>query len=235
MKFTPPELPQKPTLEQWRWWRSCFTEGLEINEITTDSHKLTYPKNHTGHELYELLKNETDFSKALSILDNRFGRQSRILYARHSLLSCTQQAGETINDFVGRLQILAHRCECKAVTADEHRNLLLSGALISGISSDVIWARLLELDDAKATLEDCTSIAAAIKMSLNYSRNFHSKGEDDRTCETALAATEPTNTDSSFCAAQQPASSRRFGQAKCFFCGRDRHARRYCPAKDNVS
>ena len=153
MKFTPPELPQRPSLEQWRWWKNCFTEGLSINEITTDSHKLTFLRKHTGPELYELLKNVKDYNTALSILDKRFGGQSRVLYARHNLLSCPQRVGESIKDFVGRLQILAHRCQCEAVTAEEHRDLLRD-ALISGLSSEVIRARLLELDDAKATLED---------------------------------------------------------------------------------
>ena len=92
MKFVPPVLPSNPTPEQWRWWKKCFAEGLAINEITGDAHKLTFLRTHAGHELFALLEAATSFEAALGILgilDDQFSAPSRILYARHQLLTCT--------------------------------------------------------------------------------------------------------------------------------------------------
>ena len=91
MKFNPPPLPSNSTADQWR---QCFIEGLVINEINDDGLKLTFLRLHAGHELFAILKSVTTFNDALSVLDAQFRRPTRILFARHQLLSCRQKPDE---------------------------------------------------------------------------------------------------------------------------------------------
>ena len=178
MKFEPPDLPKNPSGEQWKWWKQSFLDSLEINEILDDKHKLAFLKKYAGSELYTLLKSASTFNDALNLLDTQFKTPTRILFARHELLTCSQNPGESVCDFVKRLKILVHRCECEDITAQEHQNLLLRDALVADISSDTIRARLLELRNEKATVEDCITLASAIEISHEYSRNFHTSAQD---------------------------------------------------------
>ena len=228
MKFQPPQLPRNPTSEQWRWWKNCFSDGLTINEIKDDSHKLTFLRTHAGPELFPLLEKVGTFKDAMEILDKQFKTPTRIVYSRHQLLSCAQKPGELISDYVKRLKILVHQCECNAITADEHKNLLLRDSLISGIASDQIRARLLELDDAHASLNECISLAMAIEISTDYSRSFRSPAEES---DTALAITDGNYA----CSSQRPPPNDKttfHSPRTCFFCGRGPHPRRSCPARE---
>jgi hypothetical protein len=116
MKFTPPAFPSNPTPAQWKWWKQCFTDGLTINEITEDSHKLTFLRTYAGHEVFALLQSSGSFIDALDKLDKQFSVPSRIIYSRHQLLTSTQTQGEKINDFVNRLSLLIHNCRRVART-----------------------------------------------------------------------------------------------------------------------
>jgi len=111
MKFSPP-FPAYPTPEQWKWWRQCFIDGLAINDIEDDKHKLTFLRSHAGSELYSLLSSSADFESALEILDTQFDRPTRVLYARHQLLSSKQKQDESVMEFSKRLNILVEQCQC---------------------------------------------------------------------------------------------------------------------------
>ena len=232
MKFKPPDLPKNPTSDQWKWWRKCFIDGLIINEITEDAHKLTLLRTHAGPDLFSLLGPVTAFDDALLVLDQQFQTPTRILYARHQLLTCSQKPGELISDFVKRLKILAHKCECTAVSAVEHQNHLLRDALVAGISSDSIRARLLELDDQRASLNDCITLASAIEISTDYSKTFHStsstRGTSDSPSVAAARQATPLNKQ------RYPSNRVESSNQLCYFCGSSLHPRRNCPAKDSV-
>ena len=224
MKFVPPVLPSNLTPEQWRWWKKCFAEGLAINEITGDAHKLTFLWMHAGHELFALLDVATSFEATLGILDDQFSAPSRILYARHQLLTCTQKPGECINEFIKQLKLLVQSCECAALSATEHQKVVLCDALVAGITSNAIWARLLELDNNKAGLDNCIALANTIEVSTGYSQNFYSGGvsQQDNNTMLTIVATRNSKTLVPQCS------------ESCFFCGRSRHPRTNCPAKNEV-
>lgn len=223
VKFQPPALPPNPTSEQWKWWSKCFQDGLTINEVTDDGHKLTFLRSHLGHEYFTLLEPINAFDAAIAALDAQFRSPSRVLFARHQLLTSTQRPGELINDFVKRLKLLAQACECEAVTAAQHQELLLRDALVSGITSDAIRARLLELDNTHNGTAACIALANAIDISTGYSRNFNSgSGSGSGTSIAQAIASTP------LVAAANPRSQ------TCFFCGRSRHRRSQCPAKNEA-
>ena len=88
------------------------------------------------------------FDAALEILEAQFDRPTRVLFARHQLMTSKQRSDESISEFIRKLNLLVEKCNCKALTLKEHKDSLLRDALVSGLQSDEIRARLLELDVA---------------------------------------------------------------------------------------
>lgn len=63
-------------------------EELPINEIKEDYHKLTFLRSHAGPDLFPLHEKVRTFMDPVDILDKQFKTPTRIIYARHQLLSC---------------------------------------------------------------------------------------------------------------------------------------------------
>ena len=155
---------------------------------------------------------------------------TRIIYARHQLLSCRQKSDESISDFINRLKILLQKCECKAVNIQEHQQLLIQDALVAGVKSDIIRMRLLEQTDEDATLENCISLASAIELSSDYNRSFRGTEGLDSSVPSSEAASDLCST------GRQPTSTVNEGgqvRNKCQFCGLRGHPRRNCPARND--
>ena len=87
------------------------------------------------------------------------------------MLSASQKDDESIVQFSGRLNCLAEDCECTRLTVQAHKDYLVRDALISGLRSDDIRARLLELEDSKADIDSCISLACAIELSSDFSKS----------------------------------------------------------------
>ena len=93
-------------------------------------------------------------------------------YFTHQMLSASQTDDESIVQFSGRLTRLVEDCECTSLTVQAHKDYLVRNALISGLRFDDIQARLLELEDSKADIDSCISLACAIELSSDFSKSF---------------------------------------------------------------
>ena len=137
-------------------------------------------------------------------------------------------------DFVNRLKSLIQKCECKEVNITEHQQLLLRDALVSGIKSDIIRMRLLELSDNDATLDNCISLASAIELSSDCTKSFR----NNEVPETTLAAVPSDGTIAAVknSGPTKPGEDNRDSkQAKrCSFCGLRNHPRWNCPARKDA-
>ena len=111
-------------------------DGLLVNVITEDDHKLTFLRSMAGFELFTLLESATSYAGAMVVLDQHLKRPTRVLYARHQLLTCAQKPGEPMNDFTMRLKLLVQACECTDVNVAQHHEVLLRDALVAGVSFD---------------------------------------------------------------------------------------------------
>ena len=131
-----------------------------------------------------------------------------------------------MNDFIKRLRILVQQSECKDITTSVHQELLLRDALVAGVSSDIIRARLLKLDDSKANPNDCIFLANAIELSTNHQPSVVTKGNQTAT----LAATGKSNHQTQGKVQAQGNTSR----GKCQFCRSGFHSPRSCPARNDV-
>ena len=116
---------------------------------------LTLPSK--GPDLFSIIDDATSFTNGLAILDRQFQKLTRVIYARHQVLSCKQGDDESVSDFFKRLRLLVEKCECSDLTIQEHKDILLRDGSVPGQQSDIIMAKLLELTNAEASLDKCKS------------------------------------------------------------------------------
>ena len=98
-----------------------------------------------------------DHASAETALRNAYHKQKNLVFARHLLMSRTQNSGESIAEYVHALKQLARDCNFQAVSAEQYRNKLTSDAFILGITSSAIRQWLLEED--KLTFQDAVTKA----------------------------------------------------------------------------
>ena len=201
MKFKPSDLPATPTPEQWKWWKRCFADRLRINGTTTDADKLVFLRTYVGADYFALLESATGYNEAIATLDKQFLKPTRVLFARHQALSARQKEDETVTKFFGRLKSLVENCGCSDLDIQQHKDYLARDALIAGLRSDTIRARLLELEDSRADIDSCVSLASAIELSTDFSKSFKSP-------EASVVAVADTNCATSTMSSTKPGTQR---------------------------
>ena len=136
-----------------------------------------------------------------------------------------------MNDFVKRLNILVEKCNCTALTIKQHKDSIIRDALIAGLHSDVIRARLLELNDSEASLSDCIARANAVKISTDFSKSFQNSFSVGTPTLNAVQSVQPGPV---VAATKQcnSSSQKHSHYDKCRFCGEAPHPRQKCPARN---
>ena len=99
---------------------------------------------HLTAPLYKLIQEETTYEKVIERLQKLFVKPRNEIYARHLLATARQNIGESIDEFVLRIDKLSQNCSFTAVTALEYKDVMKTDSFISGISSSINRQRLLE-------------------------------------------------------------------------------------------
>ena len=167
--------------------------------------------------------------KVLKTLDWQFLKPTRVLFARHQLLSASQRDEESIVQFSGRLKRLVEDCECTSLTVQAHKDYLVRDAIISGIRSVDICSRLLELEDSKADIDKRTSPALANELSSDFSKSIRSAESSTVAATNPFAQTTQGQPDRPSTSAAQQVSNK--PRPRCQFCCLKQHQRSKCPAK----
>ena len=210
----------------WRYWKRTF-----INFITTaqvaDDQKLNVLINFVGLRVYEIISEITTYDAAMELLENTYIKPKNTIFARHLLATSKQEPGESLEQFVQKLQTLAKDCEFAAVSAEQYRDNSVREAFISGIASSTIRQRLLE----KKTLDLKTAVELARSLEMAERQNQLFKplySAATATTEDLQQTVQDLNIDDPNTSASAQSAS------KCFFCGLSRHPRSACPAKDAI-
>ena len=99
---------------------------------------------HLTAPLYKLIQEETTYERAIETLQKLFVKPRNEVCARHLLATARQNIGESIDEFVLRIDKLSQNCSFTAVTALEYKDAMKTDSFISGILSSIIRQRLLE-------------------------------------------------------------------------------------------
>ena len=215
-------------------------------ETTTRNRKLRSALiNNISADIFELISDCTDYLSSIEALDKAYIRPTSVVYGRHKLITTKQEPGQSVDQFKQELERLAKSCNFQAVSAEEHRNQYMRDALIKGIASPQIRQRLLEnignlsLDQAFAQarqLEQAQSQSASYEinaiaavpetedelaaMSFNKNNNNNNNNSNN------------INSNNNFNKKTYRGGGKSTKKESCWFCGRPRHPRIQCPAKD---
>ena len=138
MKFLQPEKlaigPNSSSAEDdWKFWFKTFSNF--INALPGGENALKKLDVLTAH-LTAPLHIET--------LQKLFVKSRNEIYAKHLLATARQNIGESIDEFVLRIDKLSQNCSFTAVTALAYEDVIKTDFFISGICSSRIRQRLLE-------------------------------------------------------------------------------------------
>ena len=210
--------------KNWKHWKATFENFLN-SFATPPTDKLSVLINYVSPNVFEIIAECEDYDAAIKTLKETYEKPVNEIFARHLLATYRQEPSQSLDDFLQKLKSLAKDCDFKAVTAIQHRDEQIRDAFISGLQSQMIRQRLLEMKslDLSTAFSNARSLEMAEKQSHIYQpssvptsastavKKVESSPEDD---ESLLAATA--------------------SRQKCFFCGYQRHPRAKCPAREET-
>ena len=98
-----------------KFWLKTFTnfvEALPGGENTVD--KLKVLTAHLSAPIYKLINEETTYESTITALQNLFVKPKNKIYARHMLAIAKQDAGESVDKFILRINKLSQNCDFTA-------------------------------------------------------------------------------------------------------------------------
>ena len=154
--FKPERLEADPNspiaAKQWTHWIKTFenftqaiTQQTSAGETgTVRPNLLNLLINYVAPHIFEYIAECTTYDEAKGILESLYVKPKNEIFARHVLATRTQQPGESLDQFLQALKLLAKDCNFKAVTAVQACDDYVRDAFINGLSSAAIRQRLLE-------------------------------------------------------------------------------------------
>lgn len=209
---------------KWKHWKRTFSNFVaQVDEITEDN-KFNLLCNYVSSNVFRYISDAENYSDAIKVLDSLYITKRNEIFARHCLASRAQQTGESVSEYLQVLKQLSKDCDFKAVTAEQYKNEYIRDSFIRGLKSSRIRERLLE--NISITLENAFDQARSLELA-----EIHSASYLTSTNSTPVAAVEHRDDSVEEFPSTTAALSR---SEKCFFCGKERHSRSLCPAKEVV-
>ncbi|XP_059826347.1 uncharacterized protein LOC132394338 [Hypanus sabinus] len=215
-------------------WLACFQSYLAELCATDPAVMYRILLSRVIPKVYSIIRDLPTYEGALDALKRQYLRPVNTVYARHHLATRRQQPGESSAEFLRALQTLVRACDCKTLTAEQHVELLVRDAFVTGLRSVYVRQRLLEHSDL--TLRSAIETANALEAALHYADAVQSRDSPPvpwtpqtppppaPASEIAAASRDSTSSPSPTTAAarQKP--------VLCYFCGHKKHPQKRCPA-----
>ncbi|XP_055869763.1 uncharacterized protein LOC129923337 [Biomphalaria glabrata] len=223
--FRPKELDIEPSspsaAEKWLHWLRTFENFISsVSHCEIDKKKLL--ENYVSSSVFQYISECTTFEESIKVLQNVYVKPKSEIFARHMITLCRQENRQTVDSFLLKLKSMAKDCDFKAVTAEEHRDIFVRDAFITGLASNSIRLRLLE--KSTLTLQCAYEEARQLEYAHNHAMayNIHS--------ETPCGASADEESLSPMTKVEHEVSAAT--SKRCFFCGNSPHQRFRCPARD---
>ena len=93
--------------DEWKFWLKTFTNFVEVFSRRENTvHKLKVLTAHLLAPIYKLISEELRTS-AITALQNLFVKPKNEIYARHMLATAKQDTGESVDEFILRINKLS--------------------------------------------------------------------------------------------------------------------------------
>ncbi|XP_064483051.1 uncharacterized protein K02A2.6-like [Ornithodoros turicata] len=237
---TPPEPFTFKTPNDWPTWRKRFlrfraASGLNDKAELSQVDALIYIMGEQAEYIYATLKLSPEdarkFDKVLEAFDAYFVPRRNIIFERAKFNTRVQQDGESVEEFVTVLHSMADLCNYGALREELIRDRLVAGLRDKKVSEQ------LQLD-SELTLQKAITAARQRETVRLQQADLH-KGNDATVHRLTTHKVSPGSDSRTLATRKIHAgttrpSSKSASQKLCRWCGRDRHARQDCPAKDKI-
>ena len=164
--------PNSPSAgKKWKHWIRTFENYLaSFPERAKDEipvNKLHLLTNSVAYDVYDSIEECFTYKSAIRVLENLYVKTSNEIFARHLLTTAPQVSGQSLNDFVQKLQGLGKDCSFRPVTAQVYLEEMVRDTFINGIISSSIRQRLLE--NRELTLRDAVMQANTLELAQQNS------------------------------------------------------------------
>ncbi|XP_072333216.1 uncharacterized protein [Scyliorhinus torazame] len=163
------------------------------------------------------------YKAAVTTLKAHFMKTVNEVFARHLLTTRRQRAGESLDEYLENLTLLARNCSYRDVTAEEHMNRQIRDTYVAGVRSNYIRQRLL--DNGTTDLWDMVKLATSLEVTYQSLSAFPADPANPSWTPSSRPPSDPTT--SQACAARLPIQ---IGESQCYLCGQGQHSRQRCPA-----
>ncbi|XP_041366947.1 uncharacterized protein LOC121381668 [Gigantopelta aegis] len=214
--------------KEWKHWHRTVSNFIEeCGEEAPDKFRTLI--NYVSPNVYDYIEDCHNYESAVEILHNLYVKAPNEVFARHLLATRCQQPGESIHEFLHELRKLSKDCNLKAVTAEQHRELLLRDSFINGLLSPLIRQRLLENKtlDLQTAYDQAKSLDLAQTNSEAYTL---SSGNSAATITTPPP--NSINNEDQHTSEETEHYAHAATYKRCYFCGGSVHNRRMCPARE---
>ncbi|XP_068238623.1 uncharacterized protein [Palaemon carinicauda] len=215
--------------KEWTHWLRTFNNFYQAVQKTSPSaDKLILLTNYVAPRVYDYIADCDTYVKAEKALTSLYVKPRKEVFARHVLATRRQGSGESLDQFLQALKLLAKDCQFKAVSAELACDNYVRDAFINGLSSGAIRQRLLE--NITLNLQTAYEQARTLEMAQKHSASY-------TTVEPITAAVpqpQSQSGDSEFLESSDETAhlAATTGANQCFFCGLKRHPRFKCPARE---
>ena len=204
---------------------SVEKDGTIIVDPLHEKKKRMALMNCVSSDIFKFFSNTSSYNEGMDKLNSMYLRPENTIYNRHKLMTCAQDTN--IDDFMGRLELLSKSCDFKDVTAEDNRKDYVRDAFINGLKSSSIRQRLLENTNLSLpeAFRQARSLESAEKLSSSYTNRENIASLNTRV--------KKPSTSSSFTSTSTKAKNHKHFDSKvCYFCGKARHSRNICPARN---
>ncbi|XP_059810268.1 uncharacterized protein LOC132383387 [Hypanus sabinus] len=154
-------------------WLACFQSYLAELRATDPAVMYRILLSRVTRKVYSSIRDLPTYAGALDALKRQYLRPVNTVYARHRLATRRQRPGESCAEFLRALQTLVRTCDCETLTAEQHAELLVRDAFVTGLRSVYVRQQLLEHSDL--TLPSAIETANALEAALHYANAVQSR------------------------------------------------------------
>ena len=226
---------------EWNHWKTTFDNFIATYD-TQEINKLHTLINLISPKVYNYIIGLT-YDNAIKKLSDIYLKPKNTIHSRHLLATRMQKMDEDIDTYLQNLRLLARDCNYQDVTADIYTDESILISFISGLSSNSIRQRLLE--NKSLNLEDAISQARALESAQKdcqfYSNSNHSFNNINIESNPIQSNKQNSNcshiTENNYNCEDKNRNDSTLASTstqKCWFCGKSRHSRDKCPAKNAI-
>lgn len=142
--------PEYDTHKSWKYWHTQFEIYCAERDVAPEKKKMVFLRS-IGEETYHILEtivlsdpfeSDKSYDELAKMLADRFSPKVHVMAERYRLMNMSQAGGQSLADFLGKIQEKAMLCNFNEVR--DVRDLFVTISFLTGIRNDETRKKLME-------------------------------------------------------------------------------------------